>query len=93
VSKFNQVLEKQIEKKAKRTEDQFWSEFEHLLNKYSITNDVKFHGMCGAFKKPEDTRDIEWRDRVKEHFIGIEAQKFTMELGRLESYFLNNSQF
>lgn len=93
MNKFNQVLEKQIEKKAERTESQFWTEFEQLLNKYNISQNAKFKGLEGVFKENTDRGDREWRERLKEHFIGIEAQKFAMELGRLESYFLNNGQY
>lgn len=92
MKKFNEVLERRISLKADQTEDQFYREFEQLLNKYGLSRSVIFHGLEGVYEKPEDKRD-EWRDRVKEVFIGKETEKFLSELNRLEGYFNNNGQY
>lgn len=88
MSRFSEVLEKQIAKKAENLESQFWKEFEQLFTKYGITVNARFASLKEAFGKHEDKGE-EWRKRLKEHLVAIETDKFIRELSRLEHYFQN----
>jgi len=86
MGKFNEVLEKQIEKKARDTEDRFFKEFESLLSKYGVKRNVMFDGLSGSYGKSGD-RGEQWRAHLRESFVEVETGKFVSELSRLEHYF------
>jgi len=80
----NNVLQTQITKKARITEDNFHKEFNALINKYKLDDDIKWRGL--NYLKPDKNKK-EVSEIIFEHFMALETEKFLSELNRLESYF------
>lgn len=85
MSKFDEKIENVINEKAKRLEEQFWTEFSAFLNKWRLSDSVKFDGL--KYYQPKDAKSDEWRKKVTEIMVGIETDKFLNEISRLHDYF------
>lgn len=85
MSKFNEILEKQIKRKAELTENNFFTEFEKLLCRYGLSHSVMTDGL--KYYQKTGGKEDQWRDVVREIFIGLETEKFLSELYKFENYF------
>ena len=91
MSKFSEVIEKNIEYQASLYEEQFFKEFDQLLDKYRINNSVKFYGLEYYNREaPQDYKGNKtnyWRQHIKSIFIKIKTEEFINKIQAIQHYF------
>lgn len=85
MSRFDDVISSNIEKKAKVREERFFVEFQNLLNKYELSSTVKFEGLQ-CYRDEKNRHDESWRKNIFQIFIKTETNIFLQELNRLRDY-------